>query len=492
MRFSLLDAFLPAKCHLMKARFTTLLAVLLGATAASGGAAATFQELAALIPDEANALVLMDVEQLLATPLAQKQGWARKLETAYVERPVVLPPEAKKLAIGAVLTHEDDLRPVWEIAVMETPEAIPIRALVRAEGGRVDELHGVPTGFTPGGVAFANVNDGLLAAVRPAARQFVSRWLADAQDGSASKLSEYLESSLRLVNDRVQMLLAIDLTDSLSPNDIEERLRAAAWIAGKEDQIPGIVTTVASLRGAALRLAISDKCQGQLQIDFASDIAPLQPVAKPLVMEALQSLGMQTQEIDSWTMSFENQSILMRGDMSTDAQRRVFSLVELPAADLKDAASPSDSVNPPLNEVRQRSLTYFKSTQELTDDLRRGLKDTKAASAWMERYARRIDQLPVLHVDDELLDYGDKLAETLRIMSTSKRQAGIRAGVRANEGGGYYGEYGNAYDRAGDRSQAQKEEMAVAYDVRVQGWQLIDDATANIRRAMTKKYSAEF
>jgi hypothetical protein len=173
----------------------------------------------------------------------------------------------------------------------------------------------------------------------------------------------------------------------------------------------------------------------------------------------------------------------------------VFSVIELPAADLKGAeASPSDAANPSESEVRNRSQAYFKSTQTLVEDLRKGLKDTKATSAWMERYARRIDQLPVLHVDDELLDYGDKLAETLRIMSTSKRQAGIRAGVRAGEGRGYYDDgYGaNAYDRAADRSQAKKEEMAVAYDVRVQGWQLIDDATANIRRAMTKKYSVEF
>ena len=147
--------------------------------------------------------------------------------------------------------------------------------------------------------------------------------------------------------------------------------------------------------------------------------------------------------------------------------------------------------------MRERSLTYFKSTQSLVSDLRKGLKDTSATSAWMERYARRIDELPVLHVDELLIDYGDKLAETLRIMSVSKRQAGIRYGVRASsgDGGGYYDGYnygGDAYSQAADRSQAKKEEMAVASDTRVQGWQLIDDATADIRRTLTKKYEVEF
>jgi hypothetical protein len=470
--------------------------VLLCAASSASTSAATFQDLAKVIPDEANALVLMDVEQILATPLAQKQGWARKLESAYVERPVVLPPEAKKLALGAILTREDDLRPVWEIAVMETPEAVPVRAIVRADGGRIEQVRGVPAGFTPDGVAFANLDGGLLLAIRPAARQFVARTLAAAQAPSPPKLSDYLESSLRLVNDRVQMLMAVDLADSLSPAEVEEQLQSATWLAGKQDRIPEIVAVLSTLRGAALRLAISDKCQGQLQIDFAADVAPLGDLAKPLVMDALSRLGMRTEEFDFWNITLEGQSILMRGDLPTDAQRRVFSLIELPAADLKDAEpSSSDADNPPESEVRNRSLTYFKSTQELVDDLRKGLKDTRATSAWMERYARRIDQLPVLHVDDELLDYGDKLAETLRIMSTSKRQAGISAGVRAGEGGGYYDGYGYGTDaatRAAERSQARKEEMAVAYDVRVQGWQLIDDATAEIRRAMTKKYSTEF
>jgi hypothetical protein len=34
--------------------------------------------------------------------------------------------------------------------------------------------------------------------------------------------------------------------------------------------------------------------------------------------------------------------------------------------------------------------------------------------------------------------------------------------------------------------------MSAANDTRVHGWQRIDDATADIRRAMTKKYGVEF
>jgi hypothetical protein len=286
------------------------------------------------------------------------------------------------------------------------------------------------------------------------------------------------------------------LTDVLGVSDVQARLTDADWMKGKSAEIAGVAKAAASLRGVNLRVAVGEKSQGQLQIDFGDDITPLKPVAKQLVVEALKNLGFQTTELEAWEVSFTDRAIRMRGDLSTDAQRRLFSVVELPKTNLSAGESKADeSSTPDESEVRERSLTYFKATEVLLKDLRKGLKDTKATSAWMERYAKRIDDLPILHVDDLLLDYGDKLAETLRIMALSKRQAGIRAGVRANEGGGYYDgyDYGeNAYASASDRAQAKKEEMSVAYDTRVQGWQHIDDATADIRRTLTKKYGVEF
>ncbi len=449
------------------------------------------------IPADANALVLIDVEKTLATPLARQQGWAAKLESAYVERPIFLPPEAKKLALGAALNPENDFIGAWELAVMDMAEPVSIRSIARSEGGQVDEVNGVSTAFTPHGVAFAALEDRLLAAVRPADRQFLSRWISFARRSTRPELSEYLQSALPQVNDRVQMLYAIDLTDVLSSSEVQKKLSDAAWFKETKADAASIAKVVASLRGVTLRVAVGEKSQGQLQIDFGEDVAPLKPFAKQLVIEALGNMGFQTDELKAWDDSLTDHAIRMRGDLSTDAQRRLFSVVELPAADLNSTEAPStDPKKPSESEVRERSLTYFKATQVLVKDLRRGLKEANGAtSAWMERYARRIDELPILHVDELLLDYGDKLAETLRIMVVSKQQAGIRAGVRANEGGGYYGGYdygSDAYSRAADRSQAKKEEMASAYDTRIQGWQLIDNATADLRRTLTQKYGVEF
>ncbi len=459
-------------------------------------AAETLESLAARIPGEVNALVLIDVEQIMATPLARDQGWTRKLETAYVERPVFLPPEAKKLVLGAVLQPQDDFLAARELAVMELAAPVAVRSIARSESGYVDQLNGQTTAFTPRDAAFVDLGNNILAVARPADRQFLSRWISFARDNPRPELSEYLRSALPRVNDRVQMLLAVDLTDVLGPRDVETRLAEPTSPATKNADVPAIAEVLGKLRGATLRIAVGDDCRGQLQIDFGADVAPLGDMAKPLVLQAMTNLGLNNDEFSHWDVSLAPRSIRMQGVLSADAQRRVFSVIELPAADLgAGEASPGDAGQESESEVRDRSLAYFQSSQVLVNDLRKGLKDTKATSAWMERYARRIDELPVLHVDEVLLDYGDKLAETLRIMSLSKRQAGIAYGVRATEGGGYYDGYNygeDAYTRAAGRSQVRKEEMAVASDTRVQGWQLIDDATADIRRTLTKKYSVEF
>ena len=200
--------------------------------------AETFESLAARIPREANALVLIDVEQIMAAPLAREQGWARKLETAYVERPVFLPPEAKKLVLGAALQPSHDFVGTWEVAVMELTEPAAVRAIARSESGYVDQVNGLAAAITPMNAAFVDLGNNVLAVMRPADRQFLSRWIASARDPSRSELSPYLQAALPLVNDQVQVLLAIDLTDVLVPRDIEAKLAAATWLTTNKADVP--------------------------------------------------------------------------------------------------------------------------------------------------------------------------------------------------------------------------------------------------------------
>ncbi len=471
----------------------------------------SFDQLLPKVPPSANTLVLIDVERTLNSPLAQKEGWGKKLELAYVSRPIFLPPEATKLVMAASLEPNNNFQRRWELAVMELDDPMSMRSIARSEGGYVDTVNGVDVAWTPSDAYFVSLADRELGVLFPAERQFVSRWVGYATKNDRVMLSEYLRQATRMANEQIQILLAIDLTDVVQPHELAQKAEDMPLLQQTNLSTDQIVSILGSLRGATLRIAIDDDAQAQLRIDFDEDVTPLKAVAKELTLQVLGNLGAHTDDLESWNIKVVGKTISMQGQLSQDGLRRVFSIVELPTAKfslLKDENDAPEEVNESL--IRESSLTYFRATDVLLKDLKRDLKGNKASAAVMERYARKIDRMPILHVDDDLLDYGSNLAVTLRGIALSKRQGGVQAGVgTAGMGGvgynnysygygystgyGYQGDrYAGARASAADRTAIKAQAMAESKNVRVEESKSIADATADIRRQMTKKYGVEF
>ena len=471
-----------------------------------------FDQLLANVPASANTLVLIDVAQTLQSPIAQQEGWGKKLELAYVERPVFLPPEANKLVLAATLQPSDDFSRLWELGVMEMSEPISMRSIARSEGGYVDTIDGTEVAWTPSDAYFVNLKDQKLGVMFPAERQFVSRWLKFANNNREVALTDYLKQATRLANEKVQILMAIDLANVVQPHEVIQKIEDSPLLKKTGLTAQEIVPILTSLQGATLRVAVGKDVQAQLRIDFGSDIASLEPVAKELVLSVLDDLGANVSDMESWKLSVKERAIHMEGPLSQDGQRRIFSVIELPStkfSQLKDTAGEVQSPEEmPESQIREASLVYFRSIDVLIRDLRRDLRGNKASAAVMERYSRKIDRMPILNVDPELLEFGAQLATTLRSMALSKRQGGIEYGAAtAGMGGGGYSNYsidygyfgnliGDAYSgaraSAADRSAMKAQAMANANSTRVEGFKLIDDATAAIRVKMTQKYQVEF
>jgi hypothetical protein len=149
------------------------------------------------------------------------------------------------------------------------------------------------------------------------------------------------------------------------------------------------------------------------------------------------------------------------------------------------------------------SQGYYRSVTTLINDLRKTMEENRHRdyhALWMERYGRKIDGLPILNVDEELVAWGANIAETFRSTAIVQKSSGVRQGVRKSQTyGGYqyssdeYGNYYNSY-RSGSsvKRQINREEQAQASAVRFENFKQIEDATADIRRKMTLKYGVEF
>jgi hypothetical protein len=387
-----------------------------------------------------------------------------------------------------------------------------MRAIARSEGGYVDTIAGNDAVWTPSDAYFVAFADNELGVLFPAERQFVSRWVHFAKNNASVALSPYLTAASRLTNEQVQVMLAIDLADVVQPHQARERIEDSAILKQAKLDPEQAGKILASLRGTTLRVAIGKTAQAQLRIDFGSDVGPLKEVAKDLVLSVLDDFGANIEDMKSWKVEVKPTAIHMEGPLSQDGLRRIFSVIELPTtkfSTLKDSGGAGEGGGKsPESEIRETSLTYYRSVEVLLKDLQRDLRGNKASAAVMERYAKKIDRMPILNVDPELLNYGAKLANTLRTMALSKRQGGVAYGVDTSGmgGGGYanysvgygYGGrelgdlYGGARASAADRAAIRSSALADANYARVEGFKAIDEATAEIRRNMTEKYQVEF
>jgi hypothetical protein len=85
-------------------------------------ARAQFEPLAAKVPTSANAIVLLDGQRLLASPLAVREGWKEKYEQAFASGLVAIAPDTQRLVLASQIDYEF-MRPQWEVAVADVGKA---------------------------------------------------------------------------------------------------------------------------------------------------------------------------------------------------------------------------------------------------------------------------------------------------------------------------------------------------------------------------------
>jgi hypothetical protein len=189
----------------------------------------------------------------------------------------------------------------------------------------------------------------------------------------------------------------------------------------------------------------------------------------------------------------------------------VLSLIDHPTAALIAAnKSRSQSAQPESSKAAYVTQQYFKSITTIRDDLREKAKDAKTFgqhAMWLDNWARRIDRLPILNVDPEMLAYGRYTTARMRDASAALKGIGIRSSARGAQvyqqysasSSGYGGYYGGGYNYNVQWNNVQGERRAISAQERGQGATTaqgisaeMDNETVKIRQAMTQKYQINF
>lgn len=470
------------------------------ALAASSAAQAQASELLNYIPPGSNSVVIVDVQGLLSSQLAQQQGWADRQAAGYSQRPVLLPADALNVVIGAQLDTAGDLSLNWEVAALTLNRVFSADQIALPEGGYIDTIGGVSTVWTPSNAYILDLEGNDVGMMYPADRQAVARWIDFMGSNQSIAVSDYLREAVALVGPETQIVIALDLKDALTPHRVREGMMSSQTFMMNDYRIDRLVPIVTGVRGITLKISVGQDMRGELRFDFSEDVSPFYSQAKDFVLEVLARHNATLDDIESWNQRNEENSIVLEGPLSDSGLRRLATLLDMPTtkfSDLADAAPAEQGTD----EYTAASVAYFQAVKVMLDDLREEAdRAHNNACVWMERYARRIDALPILNVDDELLDWGSAVSETLRTQANVEKTANVTGGVRvmeANQYSGYtYDNYGYAnggyYDAIHERHTIRAQEQGAARITRFGTWSELENATADMRRGMTQKYGIEF
>jgi len=473
-------------------------------------AAGQFEELAANVPSTANAIVLLDAQKLLASPLAQKEGWKEKYDEAFASGLVTIAPDTRRMILASQLDY-DRMSPLWELAVADFAEARKVVDIARRTKGTIDKVNGLSAVVLSDDSMCVQLSPTRLGVMTPANRQTVARWVRDSESRNQPVLSPYLTGTLT-ASQTSQVVVAFDLEDAVPPELIKSKLAGCATLAGTNIDLEAATSALASLRGLVLEVAVTDSSAGRLMVHFSSDASVLAPFAKPLLLEVLGNMGAMIDDIQEWKVTTEPQRFTLSGPLSDSGRRRVLLLIDHPTAALI-AANPQQAPanQSQSNKAAYATLQYFKAIEKIRDDLREKAKDVKTFgqhALWLDNWARRIDRLPILDVDPEMLAFGNYTTARMRDASASLKGIGIRSGARSAQvyndysttvtgyagyyGGGGYSYYNQWNNVGGQRRAIRAEEKAAgalsAREINAE----MENETVKIRQAMTRKYQMNF
>lgn len=462
------------------------------------------------VPADANAVVVINVEEMFHAPLAARENWRKQAADRFVNQEISVPPEARRVVMAAQLDLGGGLQPVWELGIIEVEKTPSFALIARRDGGQLDTIAGHSAVKLSNGRMGVELESGILMGTAQPNRQIISRWVGSVKANAPARLSTFLHQAIESADKKSHLVLAMDLQDSVTALSVSDLLAQFEPLKGKTADQADIAQALSSIKGVVLTVHVTDKREGHVRVEFDKPTAIMQSVAKPLVEEILRTLEISLEDFDHWTVNASGTSLDLKGEFSQGDLRRVVSLVAASPVtrEVRETEATSSVPNPEAQKA-EASKKYYHSVKSLVDELRKAInKQRDNHAVWMERYARKIDDLPIKDVDKDLLIFGGNVSSSLRYQAQAGRVAALRGGVREaqpvyqsySHGAGAVGPYGSygGYSFSGtvrvspDRAQIRIEEHATATQVRIAEMKQIEDGMVQTRRAMTERYNIEF
>ena len=463
-----------------------------------------YGELLKRLPEQANVVLLVDVDGLFRSPIGRREGWQARAADQSAGG-LGLSAEVAKVVVAANLDLQN-LNENWKLGMAELRATAPdLERLATREGGFVETLQNVPVAWTPRGFYLFSFPPRIIGFVAQADRQALSKWIVSTVVKPRTFPPGFADRAIYRADAGSQIVLALNLTDAISPKLAEPWLKAQESVRKARLDAGILAMQLAEVKSASFQVDVGQAIQGTLRIDFRFKVDYAGPVLKDLILAVLDDYGAALPELASWNLTLDanKQAVELSGRLGEESVRRILSVVrppQLSASARTETAAPAATATtagtPAPSDPVRTSQAYFRSVVDLLDGLKQQNRPTSSSmKLWYERYAKQIEELPILGVDQDLLAWGAKVALTLREMAsginfTSKDQTfRLAAGPNGTyDGYGTYYASGPQTNRDMLKAQANAK-LSVDLDAR---WQAMQTSIAEMRRAMVAKYKVDF
>jgi hypothetical protein len=467
------------------------------------------------IPEDINAVAVVRAGELLKSPRAERESWRHSSSEGFLSGSFTLPPDCE-LYLRATRFRPgagDD----WSVALLSFSRPVDIQRVAEQEQSPVQQVQSKPAVLSRRNCFFAVLTPQLLGVVSPAHRQDLARWIERSQRKHDATLNRYLDELL--LGQSAGITLAIDLSEMFEPDRLKSKLISMGAMIGHQQNIDQIAARVMNVRGLRLDVYVTDQTMATLTLDFASPVGSDAPLMRAILLEALGDLGVALDSFDHAQPQVDGSSLRLAAQFTDEDLRRVMTLVLTPHP---VAAPPAAAAPPPPNEVPasrgsprvvgDNNVRYFRAVDQILRDLtkvNRNAKDYAKTATWHDNFASKIEQLPSLAVDPDLVRYGDSIAAKLRSLAASLRGVSVQVNT-LNSAIVYNTKYDPGWEQVGWWSygykppswsvetnlgqvrQNQAEAIAAGAQDRETIWQMINDERARTLTSMTERYGPSF
>ena len=185
------------------------------------------------------------------------------------------------------------------------------------------------------------------------------------------------------------------------------------------------------LRGIRFTAQIGEAIHARLALDFAEPPSEKDaPHLRTLFLTVLSDLQAELDELADAEITIEGRSLVFSTELSGPTLRRVMSLLISPAPEAlpSEGAITDRTERTRLEPTEDQTARYFAAVTEIIDDLQRvnrKAQDYLRTATWHDNFAKRIDQLAIVGVDQRVVEFGAEIASRLRALAASLRGVAV-------------------------------------------------------------------